>query len=181
MFPDSHVFVVMLVTSCIKETCSIYPDLISEWGWNCTTLWRAQHRNLDSQETCYKYKICENGWSNFSENLRAVAIKVLESSIRITKSINLVLIYTVLGSVVILTFLHWPPVHSPFIEKSMQRCVGFIPKTRQPVHTIIVFVHYLYWIKILKLFCLFVKANTSALGSKFQTTTQRPMGQHTLK
>ena len=43
---------------------------------------------------------CENGWSNFSENLRSVAIKVPEfSSIRITKSINLLQFLTGVGGV----------------------------------------------------------------------------------
>ena len=34
-------------------------------------------------------KTCENGWYNFSENLRIVALKLLVNSIPLTKSINL--------------------------------------------------------------------------------------------
>ena len=52
------------------------PCLICEWRRNCSTMWLAQQRNHDSQET--HMKIWENGWSNFSENLRIVALKLLE-------------------------------------------------------------------------------------------------------
>ena len=34
----------------------IYPCLISEGRWNCSSLWPAQQQNSDSQDTCYQYK-----------------------------------------------------------------------------------------------------------------------------
>ena len=47
-------------------------------------------------------KICENGWSNFKENLRLDGIKIARvNPIRITNSINLLLFCTVLRSAVI--------------------------------------------------------------------------------
>ena len=42
----------MPVTSCIKDTC-FNLSLISEGRQNYSTLWLAQQRNYDSQETCY--------------------------------------------------------------------------------------------------------------------------------
>ena len=51
-------------------------------------------------------KTSDNGWSNFTENFRVVAIKMLENSIFITKSISLLSLCMVLGSVVMLTFLN---------------------------------------------------------------------------
>ena len=70
------------------------PYLISERRRNCSTLWPAQQRNRDSQETCYQNKFnintCKNWWSNFSENLWNVALKLIElTRFSITKSINL--------------------------------------------------------------------------------------------
>ena len=48
------------------------------------------------------------------------AIKIARvNSIRITKSINLLSFCTVLGSVVMLTFLNLPPDPCPLIEKSV--------------------------------------------------------------
>ena len=45
--------------------------------------------------------------------------KIVELTQFITKSINLRLFCSVLGSVVMFAFLNWPPVHSTFIEQSM--------------------------------------------------------------
>ena len=42
----------MLVTSYIIDTFSNLPYLFSEGRRNCSTLWPAQQRNCDSQETC---------------------------------------------------------------------------------------------------------------------------------
>ena len=63
---------------------------------------------------------CENGLSNFSENLRIVAIKLC----KLTRflSLNLSIYFNFVRcwwSVVMLTFLNLPPVSSPLIEKSM--------------------------------------------------------------
>ena len=86
-------FLVTVLLLCRLQAVSkihvpIYPYLISEGRRNCTTLWPAQQRNRDSQNTLPNIKTCENGWSNFSENLRIVALKLLINLILITKSIN---------------------------------------------------------------------------------------------
>ena len=61
----------------INNTFSLYPCLISEGIRNCSSLRPAQQRNRDSQETGYQIwtHACKNGWSNFTANLRVVAIK----------------------------------------------------------------------------------------------------------
>ena len=62
---------------------------------------------------------CENGWSNFSENLRVVTIKLLELTQFASPNLSVYFNFAlVLGSVVMQTFLK-RPVRSPFIEKSM--------------------------------------------------------------
>ena len=57
----------------------IYPHLISEGRRNWTSLWPAEQRDNDSRATCYQIQIHAkmNGWI-FSENLKIVAIKLLE-------------------------------------------------------------------------------------------------------
>ena len=46
---------------------------------NCSSLWPAHNRNRDCQETSIlNINTCENGWSNFSANLRVVALNLLE-------------------------------------------------------------------------------------------------------
>ena len=46
---------------------------------NCSSLWPAHNRNRDCQETSIlNINTCENGWSNFSANLRVVALNFLE-------------------------------------------------------------------------------------------------------
>ena len=95
LFPESHGFVAMPVTSSIKDTCSNLSLSNSSERRNCSTLWPVQQRSRDSQETCYQiWKHAKNGWSNFSENLRILSIWV--NSILITKSINIQLFSLIL-------------------------------------------------------------------------------------
>ena len=103
MFPESHGFVAMPVTSCIKDTCSN----LSYLRRNFLSLWPAQQRNRDSWNMLPNIKTCENGWSNFSENLTVVAQKLLE--LTQVASPNISIYFNFLwcwGSVVILTFLN---------------------------------------------------------------------------
>ena len=57
----------------------IYPYLICEGRPNCSSLWLAQQRNHDSHagNMLPNTNTCKNGWSNFSDNLCIVAIKLL--------------------------------------------------------------------------------------------------------
>ena len=64
--------------SVSKIHVPIYSYLISEGRRNFSILWSAQQRNRDSQETCTKHQHMRNGWSNFLENLKIVALKLLE-------------------------------------------------------------------------------------------------------
>ena len=67
----------------------IYPSLISEEKWNCSTFLPAQQRNRDSGNTLPSIKTCENGWSNFSENLRIVALKLLELTLFLSPNLSI--------------------------------------------------------------------------------------------
>ena len=61
-----------------KMHVPIYPYLISKGIPNSST-WPAQQLSRDTLETCYQnIKTWANGWSNFSENLRIVALKLHE-------------------------------------------------------------------------------------------------------
>ena len=114
VFPMSHGFDAVPVTSCIKDTyVPIIIDhwLISEGRRNCSTMWPAQKRNRDSQETCYHiYKSCKNWCSNFSENWRIVALELLELTRFFSPNLSIYsyLLYFVWcwGSVVMLTPLN---------------------------------------------------------------------------
>ena len=65
-------------------------------------------------------KTCENGWSNFSGNLRIVALKLLELTRFLSpKSINLQLFTLILYGFGVRCDLRRFLVLSPFIEKSM--------------------------------------------------------------
>ena len=65
---------------------------------------------------------CENGWANFSANMRDVAIKLFW--LTQLESQNLLIYFNfvlVLGSVVMLIFLNFPPERSPLVEKSFNK------------------------------------------------------------
>ena len=69
MFPESRGFVgICRLPAVSKIHVPFYPYLITEGRRNCSTLWQAQQRNRDSQETCW----------NFLENLGIVALKLLD-------------------------------------------------------------------------------------------------------
>ena len=72
--PQASILLEVDLSVCPES--SNYYLLFSEVSRNCSTLWPAQQRNRDSQETCYQYisYTCVNGWSNFSENLLIVAL-----------------------------------------------------------------------------------------------------------
>ena len=83
MFPDSHGFVAVTVTSCIKDTCSnvIYPYLIDRYSNETATL--TKHVT--------KYKHIRKCMVEFLRKFGNRGIKIARvNSIRITKSINLV-------------------------------------------------------------------------------------------
>ena len=62
---ESHGFVAVPVTSCIKDACpNLYLYLVSEGRRNCLTLWPAQ------------WRAGQTAFENFSENLRFVALKL---------------------------------------------------------------------------------------------------------
>ena len=66
---------------------------------------------------------CENGWSNFSENLRIIALKLLINSILITKPINLQVFTLILYGLGVRCDLRLVSVLRLFIEKSMGRSI----------------------------------------------------------
>ena len=72
MFPESHGFVAMKVIGSIKDT---FIHLISEGRRNLTG---TTTKPRLSRSMLPNIKTCENGWSKFSENLRIVALKLLE-------------------------------------------------------------------------------------------------------
>ena len=102
-----------------KTHFPIYPCLIiSEGRRNCSTFISEQQRNRDCQETLPNINKCENWCWYFSENLRIVALTLLE----LTKfaSPNLSIYFNFVwcwGSVVMLTFWNYPPMRSPLIVK----------------------------------------------------------------
>ena len=78
MFPKSHGFVAILVTSCIKDTCSNLSlsifvketklfDLVTDTA----------RKPWLSGNMLPNIKTFGNGWSNFSENMKIVALKLL--------------------------------------------------------------------------------------------------------
>ena len=101
MFPESHGFAAMPVPkleqfrlpsligygwilTCMYRWCHMnfaptHPNLISNGRRNCLSLWPAWLRNQRlSGNMVPNINTCENGLSNFSTNLRVVAIKSLE-------------------------------------------------------------------------------------------------------
>ena len=56
----------------------IYPYLISDGKRNCSTLWLSATKPWLSANMLPNIKTYENVWSNFSENLKIVALKLLE-------------------------------------------------------------------------------------------------------
>ena len=57
MFPQSHCYVTMPVTSRVKDTCSnLSLSIISEGRRNCSTFWSAQQRNATLRKHVAKYK-----------------------------------------------------------------------------------------------------------------------------
>ena len=77
----------------------IYPSLIREGKRNCSTLWPAQQRSRDSQETCYQILIHAKMDSRISASFENRGFKITRvNSIHIAKSINITLIlYSVVG------------------------------------------------------------------------------------
>ena len=81
-----------------KTHVPIYSYLISERKRNYSTLWPAQQRNRYSGNLLPNINTSENWWLNFSENLRIIALKLLELTRFLwPKSINLLEFCTVLG------------------------------------------------------------------------------------
>ena len=86
----SHVFIlitrflrVMVLLLCRSRVVSkinilIYPYPISEVIGNCSSLWHTATKPWLSWNILPNIKTYENGWANFSENLRIMAIKLLE-------------------------------------------------------------------------------------------------------
>ena len=84
-------------------------------------------------------KTCENGWSNFSKNLRIVALKLLEfNAILIMKSINLLLFTLIFYGFGVRCDLRQFSALSPFIEKSMHYPISRAAGARCQVCTVIV-------------------------------------------
>ena len=80
-------------------------------------------------------KTCENGWSNFSENLswHRIWLRFLDSHPQIHQFFfNYVCCWGSL--IVMLRFLNYPPLRSPFIEKSTSECVHHRENNRQENH-----------------------------------------------
>ena len=79
MFPESDGFVAMSVTSSIKDTCSNLS--LSDW-WMETKLFKlvtsTPTKPWLSGNLLANIETCGNLWSNFPENPRVVAIKLLE-------------------------------------------------------------------------------------------------------
>ena len=79
MFPESYGFVAMPVTSCIKDTCS---NIFLSNYWRETKLFELVTSTTTkpwlSRNMIPNRKTCEKGWSNFSENFRVIALKLLE-------------------------------------------------------------------------------------------------------
>ena len=75
MFPESHGFIAMLVTNCIKDTCSNLSLSISD-GRNCFELVTGI-ATKPSINMSLNINTCKNEYTIFSENLRVVAIKLL--------------------------------------------------------------------------------------------------------
>ena len=80
MFPDSRGFVALPVTSCIKDTLSNFSlsnNLVTrdEIVQPCDR--HSKVTVILRKSMLLNINICENGWSNFSGNLRIVAFKFL--------------------------------------------------------------------------------------------------------
>ena len=88
----------------------IHPYLISVGRRNCSTVWPAQQQNWISGNMSRNIKTCKNGWSNFSENLRIVKLKLLELARFISPNITIYFNFLQCwGPVVMLTFLNYRP------------------------------------------------------------------------
>ena len=78
-FLESHGIIAMPVTSCIKDACS---NLTLFNYWNETKLFELvtciATKPWLSGNMLPNIKTCENWWSNFSENMRVVALKMPE-------------------------------------------------------------------------------------------------------
>ena len=124
MFPESQGFVAVLVTRSnnfvslhyLNRDKLGYVSLIHLLTVIATKLCLA--RNMFTN-----IKTCENGWSNFSENLRIVALKLLVLTRSLSPNqyiyIFLILITLILYGVMVRCDRRRFSVLSPFIEKSM--------------------------------------------------------------
>ena len=102
LFPESRSFVIMAVTSCIKDTCS-NPYLISEQRRICSRLWRHCNEIVTLWKHVTKYKTWMVEFLKKSEGFGHKIARV--NSIRIIKSINLFSFCTVFGTFVEVIFL----------------------------------------------------------------------------
>ena len=99
VFPESHGFIAMPVTSCINDT---WANLSLSNKWRETKLLDPMTdtptKSWLSANILSNINTCTNGWSIFSEYLWIVVLKLLEliNSILTTKSINLLSFCTVL-------------------------------------------------------------------------------------
>ena len=114
MFPENRSFV-MSVTSCIKDSCS---NISLSNLWRETKLFDLVHSNetVTLQETWYQIYTCENGWENFLENLRIVALKLL--ALTWFASPNQSIYFNIDVDIFKLTTMH-----SPLIEKSISNII----------------------------------------------------------
>ena len=133
MFPESRGFVAVPVTSCIKDTCS---NLSLSNYWRGTKLFGLVTGTTTkprlSGNMFLNIKTCGNGLSDFSENLRVTALKMLEFTRFLSPNLSIYFNFVrCWGSVVMLTFLNTPPVRCPFIEKLMVRLSYYLfyPRT----------------------------------------------------
>ena len=106
MFPESHCFFAIPVTSCIKDSCSNLSP--SNW-WREMKLFDlvtgTATKPWPSGDMSPNLNTCENGWSNFSENVRIVTLTLFELTLFTSPNqsmyLNFVRCYR---SVVMLTF-----------------------------------------------------------------------------
>ena len=104
-----------------KMHVPIYSYLISEGRQNCSTLWLAQkNETVTLGNMLPNINICKIGWLNFWENLRIVALKLLELSLLLSQNLSISFTFVSFwGFVVMYTFLYLPHMHSRLIEMSM--------------------------------------------------------------
>ena len=107
MFSESRGFVAMLVTSCIKDTCS---NLSLSNYWRETKLFYlvmdTATKPLLSGNMLPNINTCKNGWSNFSENLRIAALKLLELNRFATWNQSIYLNFVRIWESVVMRFLN---------------------------------------------------------------------------